>query len=55
MTKISSIFSNNNTLSPERIVYLSSKLLDESYEDNFNIEYDEIVKIMLKTNRPYEQ
>lgn len=55
MTKISSIFSNNNTLSPERIVYLSSKLLDESYEDNFNIGYDEIVKIMLKTNRPYEE
>lgn len=55
MTKISSIFSNNNTLSPERIVYLSSKLLDENYEDNFNIGYDEIVKIMLKTNKPYEE
>jgi hypothetical protein len=56
MARIASIFcKDKKVLSPERIIYLSTKLLDENYEDNFGIGYDDIVKIMLKTNSPYEE
>jgi hypothetical protein len=56
MAKIASIFSNKRrVLSADRIIRISSELLDESYDDNYGMSYDEIVKVMLKTNKPYEE
>lgn len=54
MARIISMFREyKREITSEKIIHISSKLLDESYEDTFGMGYDGIVKKMCETNSPF--